>query len=606
MKEVAIRSMAKFREIWKNIYIEVTMICLSSLLGLEVLSLAVGGYSIKVYFSYFSDIRLVILNITPVILFTMLMYAIAGQAWKSLLLSSLITILISLCNYYKLIFRDDPLLFEDITLIREATKMSSSYVLFVDLKVGMALITGAVITVLMYGISDKKKAASKERVAILAMILVLGWIGWPIYQDNERYQAFNNYEELNQWSGTQAYISRGFWYPFIHSISQYKEIEPDGYDRKETEKLLAADDHDIPEQKRVNVIAVMREAYIDFSKYNIDGFKNESFDLFHQLQEESYHGDLYVNAFAGGTIDTERGFLTGSYKIKENIRGNTNSYVWYFREQGYTVEGSHPFYQWFYNRQNVNYYLGFERYRFYEDTFGAMTQNYYPEDKLFYTQIYQDYIDNKLSGKPYFSFNVNVQSHGPYATEYRLGEEEFLVGDQYSLECKNAIDNYMHMIVNSDEELLNFVHVLEQEKEPVVVVLFSDHLPWMGDGNIFYSEMGIDFSQQSETIEQIQYTTEYLIWANKAAKDILDNDFAGEGPTISPCFLMNVLFEQCSWEGPVYMRVMNEIREVIPVVSTSGKYVVDGNFVYEIPEDRKELYRKFECTQFYWRNHFVY
>lgn len=140
----------------------------------------------------------------------------------------------------------------------------------------------------------------------------------------------------------------------------------------------------------------------------------------------------------------------------------------------------------------------------------------------------------------------------------------------------------------------------------MVVVLFSDHLPWMGDGNIFYSEMGIDFSQKSETIEQMQYTTEYLIWANKAAKDILDNDFVGEGPTISPCYLMNVLFDQCSWEGPAYMRVMNEIRKVIPVVSTSGKYVVDGNFVYEIPEDRKELYRKFECTQFYWRNHFVY
>lgn len=231
MKEVAIRSMAKFREIWKNIYIEVTLICLSSLLGLEVLSLAVGGYSIKVYFSYLSDIRLVILNITPVILFTMLMYAIAGQAWISLLLSSLITILISLCNYYKLIFRDDPLLFEDIALIREATKMSSSYVLFVDLKVGLALITGAVITVLMYGISDKKKAASKERVAILAVILVLGWIGWPIYQDNERYQAFNNYEELNQWSGTERIYQGVFGtrlyiaYPSIKRLSQMDMTE---------------------------------------------------------------------------------------------------------------------------------------------------------------------------------------------------------------------------------------------------------------------------------------------------------------------------------------------------------------------------------------------
>lgn len=598
--------MSKPREIVADIYIEVILVCLSALSGLSVLPLAVGGYSIKVCTGYFSDIRLVVLNIAPVILFTMLLYAVIGRAWISMLSGSLLTTIISLCNYYKLIFRDDPLLFEDITHIREATKMSSSYTLFVDGKMSLALGTVAIITALMFIISKRKKATNHKRVILFVLVLILLVFFRPIYQDNERYEAFHNYDELNQWSATQAYISRGFIYPFIHSMSQYKEIEPDGYDRKEVEALIAVNNSDIPTQQKVNIIVVMREAYSDFSRYHINGFKNESFDLFHQLKEKSYHGDLFVNVFGGGTVDTERGFLTGSYKVKENIRGNINSYVWYLREQGYTVEGSHPFYQWFYNRRNVNEYLGFECYRFYEDSFGAMTQSYYPEDELFYKQIYQDYIDNKLKGKPYFSFNVNVQSHGPYSTEYRIGEEIYLRGDQYSVECKTAMDNYMHMISNSDEELIKFIRVLEQEKEPIVFVLFSDHLPWMGDGNAFYSEMGIDFSQQSEEMDQLQYTTEYLIWANSAAKNILDNDFVGEGPTISPCYLMNVLFEQCSWEGPMYMQVMDKVREVIPVVSTSGKYVVDGEFVYEMPEDRKELYRKFQCMQFYWKNHFLF
>ena len=112
-------------------------------------------------------------------------------------------------------------------------------------------------------------------------------------------------------------------------------------------------------------------------------------------------------------------------------------------------------------------------------------------------------MDNKATRKPYFSFSVDVQSHGTYATEYRLGEEEYLVGEKYSTECKKAMDNYMHMIMDSDEQLVKFVHVFGQEEEPVVLLLFSDHLPWMGNGNVFCAEMGLDFSQESEEIDHL-------------------------------------------------------------------------------------------------------
>ena len=309
--------------------------------------------------------------------------------------------------------------------------------------------------------------------------------------------------------------------------------------------------------------------------------------------------------FGGGTVDTERCFLTGDYVLKD-FRGKTNSYVWYLKDQGYVTEGSHPFFQWFYNRRNINEFLGFSNYRFYEDTYGAMTERYFPEDSYMYEQVYQDFIANKASGNSYFSFSVTVQSHGPYPTGYRVGERQYLTGSQYSDECRTAMDNYMEVITEGDTQLLQFIHKLEVEEDPVVFVLFSDHLPWMGDGNVYYAEMGIDFSTSSEEIVRQQHTTEYLLWANNAAKKVLGNDFVGEGPTISPCYLMNILFEQCSWDGPTYMQVMDEQRKVFPVVSTVGKYVVDDVFTCEIPEERKELFSQFVCLQHYWRNKFRY
>ena len=585
---------------------ELLLVFCSCLTGLGILCLATGGYSGQVFWCYISMPKLVVLNVLPVVVFSGLFYVLIGKAWVAIAVGGSISVVMALCNYFKLVFRDDPLYFEDITLIREAINMSESYSLFVDWKIVVAVGSVVLSTIMLYILTGKETAGWKRRCVVLGVIVFTGGLAWPVYKDESVYAQFENYEQLDTRSATQLYVSRGFFYPFVHSMFLYKEVEPWGYDEAELELLLSQyDEVDIPSGQKVNIIAVMREAYADFSKYDIPDFDNSSYDLYHQLQDESYTGELFVNAFGGGTVDTERCFLTGDYVLKD-FRGKTNSYVWYLKDQGYVTEGSHPFFQWFYNRRNINEFLGFSNYRFYEDTYGAMTERYFPEDSYMYEQVYQDFIANKASGNSYFSFSVTVQSHGPYPTGYRVGERQYLTGSQYSDECRTAMDNYMEVITEGDTQLLQFIHKLEVEEDPVVFVLFSDHLPWMGDGNVYYAEMGIDFSTSSEEIVRQQHTTEYLLWANNAAKKVLGNDFVGEGPTISPCYLMNILFEQCSWDGPAYMQVMDEQQKVFPVASTVGKYVVDDVFTCEIPEERKELFSQFVCLQYYWRNKFRY
>lgn len=287
-----------------------------------------------------------------------------------------------------------------------------------------------------------------------------------------------------------------------------------------------------------------------------------------------------------------------------NYRSDTNSYVWYLHNQGYTTGGSHPYYKWFYNRQNVNGYLGFENYRFLEDDYEYLSDYTMVEDSVLLPEIYADFVENKATGKPYFSFNLNIQSHGPYSTGQYNGETVYLTGD-YSDECKNAMNNYMATIMDSDVQLMELVENLRADSDPVILVLFSDHMPWMGDGNIFYTEMGLDFDMDTEQGVREYYSTRYLIWANDAAKEVLGNDFTGTGPTISPCYLMNLAFEQCGWEGPAFMQAMDDLREVFPVVSSNGWYVVDGVFTNQMPEERYELFQRFLSLQYYWRNNMI-
>ena len=147
---------------------------------------------------------------------------------------------------------------------------------------------------------------------------------------------------------------------------------------------------------------------------------------------------------------------------------------------------------------------------------------------------------------------------------------------------------------------------LRAAEEPVVLVTFGDHLPWMGDGNVFYDEMGMNVNASAEDGFYRRYTTRYLIWANDAAKAVIGHDVAGEGPAVSPCYLMDLVFDQLGWEGPGFMRAMDEMMEVFPIAATTGWTMTDGVLSGSVPEERLELYRRFQHLQYFWRNEFLY
>ena len=125
-----------------------------------------------------------------------------------------------------------------------------------------------------------------------------------------------------------------------------------------------------------------------------------------------------------------------------------------------------------------------------------------------------------------------MESHGPYAT-WDKGVEELLAGD-YSLECRKAVTNYLDVIWKTDQELAKLMDRLREDEEPVVLVTFGDHLPWMGDNKVFYEEMGVNLDLSTEEGFFTHYSTRYLIWANDAAKAVIGHDMTGRAPACRP------------------------------------------------------------------------
>ena len=88
---------------------------------------------------------------------------------------------------------------------------------------------------------------------------------------------------------------------------------------------------------------------------------------------------------------------------------------------------------------------------------------------------------------------------------------------------------------------------------------------------------------------------------------MLGNDFIGEGPDVSSCFLMNLLFEQCGWQGNAFMQATEAVRQELPVLTSLGRYVSkDGELVETPDEAGQAALETYRALEYYYGTQFQY
>ncbi len=601
--------MDKTRDLFrfKNKYIEKTfLIIVILLLSFLIMSLTFvfssAVWNMDFFTSYFQSELLMLMNFIPIFIFMMILYLISNRLWLSFLFTSFLFIAMSIVNKFKLYFRDEPFWFIDIKLIRESMDMKQKYSINLSRNMVIMFIGLILITIILKLFMDYRQESKKSRIIVLVGTLITTYIIFSgPYFNSKVYADLGDKSLINIWSQSQQYQSKGFVYPFIYSMTQVLDREIENYDEdKAIEDLAKYDYKDIEEEKKVNVITIMLEAYSDFSEFESVEFKKDPYEYFHRLQSESIEGNLVTNIFGGGTIDTERAFLTGYYHLPSFFK-DTNSFVWYFKEQGYVTEAMHPIYGWFYNRRNVNPYLGFDSYDYYENKYSKVSEEYL-QDIDFFNYIIEGYKTNK--GKsPYFNFSVTYQNHGPYDENY-YEENQFITREKnYDDIAFNMFNNYLAGINRTDEAIESLIEFFRTEDEPVVVLFFGDHKPWLGNNDIGYKMMdiGIDFSTKEGFLNY--YKTPFLIWGNDAAKSTLEKDLVGEVDDISPNFLMAELFKAIGWEGNEYMQYTQELKNYYDV-NHLVYFKENGEYTSELSAENKTRYEEFMNVEYYYSHNF--
>ena len=108
------------------------------------------------------------------------------------------------------------------------------------------------------------------------------------------------------------------------------------------------------------------------------------------------------------------------------------------------------------------------------------------------------------------------------------------------------LEVYLEGVRDGDAMLGRLTEYFSKQHEPVVLVFFGDHLPYLGDNQLGYSELGMEVAiPENDRINVLcSYETPYVIWANHAAAATL-----------------------------------NELRRITPVVQKKTYMTMDGTYI---------------------------
>ena len=570
--------------------------------GLWISALSYPGAT-GLFALYFSDARIFALNVLPAILLALLGYFVFLRAWAAVLVSAVPTLLLAIGNYFKLRLRDEPVVFSDLTLLRTAGGIAGKYNITPTVEMVMALVLCLFLCCLAFHFVPRRSMPRQGRILAAELCLLGMSLLLVVSFSDELYAAVP--EGVNTKLPAQDYVAHGSFYPFLHSAKPIDRGAFTDATMTPQETYESYTDADIPPEKKVQVMGIMCEALADFS--GVGAFaENEKIQSIyaplHELEERAISGNLLTNIFSGGTVDTEWCVMTG-YSSYGAFKKDTESYVRYFADQGYDTVYQHPGHEWFYERKDVNRYLGFAHCDFSENCFAEQvdvdTAMFRSDDILF------DHLLAQVNGRteddaPLFSFSVTIQNHGPY--NYEIAAEPNYLGAEpaWSQATYNILSNYFYGIDQTIGELVRLTDGLEESEDPVVLFVFGDHKPWLGNNKSAYLELGIDMDFTETEGFYNTFAMPYFIWANDAAKEVLGNEFVGDGGDFSPCFLMTKVFDECGWDGPGFMQFAREMRAVTPVLSQRGLFLQNGEICAELSEEDAAVFQNYLSVQ-YWR-----
>ncbi|MNC24071.1 Lipoteichoic acid synthase 2 [compost metagenome] len=355
-----------------------------------------------------------------------------------------------------------------------------------------------------------------------------------------------------------------------------------------------------PAEKLPHVIFVMSEAFWDPTLLPGVTFSEDPLPTIHRLQERYGASTMLSPQFGGGTSNVEFEVLTGfstsflpsgSVPYQQYISQPIPSLASFFESRGYRSLAVHSYEGWFWNRNNVYKWMGFEGFK-------SLTHFTEPEYKGAFiadSEVSKSIIrEVEKSEEPVFIYAVTMQNHGPYNDD-RYGQTDIAIDGDLTDEAKQIINTYTQGAKDADASLKMLIDYFEEEEEPAYIVFYGDHLPMLGYDYDVYRQTGFIGSPLTEewSLEELRSmrSVPLVTWTNVPVKADLP-------ATISSSFLGSFALKALGIEPAGQFALNAELYPSLPGLLRNLTIDSGDTLSGIVPEEAKALVEDYRLLQY--------
>jgi len=435
--------------------------------------------------------------------------------WISTIIHIMLCTLVSIVNYYVIIYRGVPVSFSDLQNLGTAANVLGGYKIFpcVSIYRIMFCFVAGVFLVMYLRHIEMKQCSKKGKVYIVTECLAILICSTMFF-----YTGFCSGHALKPhdtftWSWSESYHQYGYLAStmevFGDALNPVKM--PESYDETQLSTLPTVTNL-VDKKEYPDIILILNETY-----YDIDQLVNiitdcEYMEFYHSL-DNSIKGHVIVPQVGGGTNNSEYELLTSnSLQLAPQITPfnvlnlqEANSIVSFLKQYKYTTVGMHPAPAANYSRSKAYHDLGFDDIYF-EDDFSELTyyqnRKWFPTDQSAYKTMLQVY-ERLPEDHARFLYLLTLQNHGGW--DINDADVDIVHISEDFGEYTEQMNEFLSCMRLSDLALKELIQYYSQIERPVIICMVGDHCP------AFLNSI-VDESQKEINLKL--HSTPFLIWAN--------------------------------------------------------------------------------------------
>ncbi|MGJ0492400.1 LTA synthase family protein [Methylobacter sp.] len=423
------------------------------------------------------------------------LFAFSRRLWIFLVIQALVMGLLYIGNAIKISFFGGPIMPDDIHALHSLLLILEGWRFFAA-AVPLAAIAG----LLLYNFSMRHWTSYIASLAVFLFGITMAYEPKLIVDPLDKFFGNSVWDQRSNyvWHGATVYTIQESARRIVEA-----DVVPD-QDRahEAAEKLQMAAPKQVAGTQAFtprNVHLVLLESFWDPNELKKAKYKqNPLSPEFRKLWKSAGYSHALSPVFGGFTANSEFEVLCGFPVVKDNVKferqllNDVPCLPRILAENGYKTIASHPNVPVFWNRVNAYRRIGFQTYYSLQDFVLDDMNREFLSDVSLYRQVMEKIQPSLDARQPILDYIVTYFGHWNYPLSENRPDK---VASPSPVE---EVSSYGNTVYYKSREMMGFIDEMRKRDPDGIIVLFGDHLPFLGENFAGYVDSGVLATNRSD------------------------------------------------------------------------------------------------------------